>query len=84
MATTRQQELDHDDADDDIDMSQYILPPEEGRKLLDEAARHWMGITGEEFLRRWDAGEYRNVPDTPAGWKIMYVRDLISFARQDP
>jgi hypothetical protein len=86
MATRHQHETDHDrdDVDDDMGMSEYILPPEKGRELFDEAARHWMGISGEEFLRRWDSGEYRNVPDTPAGWRIMHVRGLMSFARQDP
>ena len=57
MATTQQQELDHDHEDDIEDTARFMLSPEEGRKLFDEAAFHWMGITGEEFLRRWDAGE---------------------------
>ncbi len=80
MATTREKEELEDTETD----ASYLLSPEEGRKLLDEAAHHWIGIPGEEFLRRWDAGEYRDLPDTPAGWRIMRVVGLISFARQDP
>jgi len=80
MATTRQQELDQDFEDE----SRYILPPEEGRAMVDREARRWLGISGEELLRRWDAGEYRDIPDTPEGWKIMDVVTLIPFARQDP
>lgn len=31
---------------------------EEGFALLDERARELLGVSGTEFLRRWDAGEY--------------------------
>ncbi len=84
MATTHQHELDHDqdDVDDDIDMSKYILSPERGWELFNGAAMHWMGITGEEFLRRWDAGEYRNIPDTPEGRRTMEVIFLLPFVRR--
>ncbi len=60
-----------------------VLPPEEGRALFDAEARHWAGISGEEFLRRWDAGDYRNIPDTPEGRRIMDVVFLIPFGRQE-
>ncbi len=39
------------------------LTPELGRELFDRRAREWLGISGEEFLRRWDAGEYRNADE---------------------
>ena len=38
------------------------LSPEEGRALFDRNAREWLGISGEEFIRRWDAGEIED-PD---------------------
>ncbi len=63
--------------------SPSILPPEQGRARFDHEARQVIGISGEEFLRRWDAGEYRNLPDTPEGWRIMDVVTLIPFVRQD-
>jgi hypothetical protein len=34
-----------------------ILTPEEAREQFDARARELMGISGEEFLRRLDAGE---------------------------
>lgn len=58
------------------------LPPEEARALFDAEARHWVDVSGEEFLRRWDAGEYRDIPDTPEGRRIMSVIYLIPFGRQ--
>ena len=50
----------------------------EGRDILDEAARKYLGISGEEFLKRWDAGEYAGRADTP---DVMAVVSLIHFAR---
>jgi hypothetical protein len=35
-----------------------LLTPEEERQLFDTRARAIMGMSGEEFLRRLDAGEF--------------------------
>jgi hypothetical protein len=51
--------------------------PEEGRAMLDRAAREVLNISGEEFLARYDAGEYEG-SDDPA---ITRVAMLIPFAR---
>jgi hypothetical protein len=51
--------------------------PEEGRAMLDRAAREVLNISGEEFLARYDAGEYED-SDDPA---ITRVAMLIPFAR---
>jgi hypothetical protein len=51
--------------------------PEEGRAMLDRAAREVLSISGEEFLVRWDAGDYEG-SDDPA---ITRVAMLIPFAR---
>ena len=58
--------------------------PEEGRELFDSQARELLGISGEEFLRRWDAGEYRDIADKPGNLHIGRLAMLIPFARQDP
>lgn len=41
----------------------HILTEEEGRVLFDETARSLLGISGEEFVRRYDAGYYDDKPD---------------------
>ncbi len=51
--------------------------PEEGRKILDDKARTLLGISGEEFLRRWDAGEYLEAVDP----NVNAVSILIPFGR---
>lgn len=39
------------------------LTREQGRALLNRQARRYLDISGEEFLRRLDAGEYRGTED---------------------
>jgi hypothetical protein len=59
-----------------------VLTPEESRELFDRKARARLGISGPEFIRRWDAGEYRNLPETPESRAIMFVAALLPFGRR--
>lgn len=56
------------------------LSRSEGLELFDRAARNAMGISGEEFLRRYDAGEYEcgSGNCSPEAFKLAM---LIPFAR---
>ncbi len=60
----------------------HFVTPEEGRALFDREAKRLFGISGEEFLRRWDGGEYGPIPDTPEGRKLGRMYTLISFVRR--
>jgi hypothetical protein len=51
---------------------------QEGRTLFDRAARHYLKISGDEFLVRWECGEYDDDPDRP---DVMRVAMLIPFGR---
>lgn len=53
------------------------LSRQEGRAMLDQAARDTLGISADEFLSKWDAGEYED-SDDPA---VTRVAMLIPFAR---
>lgn len=53
------------------------LTREEGQELFDRRARKLLGISGEEFLQRWDAGEYSD-SDAP---NVASLAVLIPFAR---
>lgn len=56
------------------------LTHEEGVALFDEQARRSMGMSGEEFLRAWDAGEID--PDDPRTHNaVVHMYMLIPFAR---
>lgn len=59
----------------------YMLSPEEGRSLFDTKARELLGISGDEILQRWDAGEFQPIPDTPEGWKVGEMYMLMPFVR---
>lgn len=60
-----------------------VLDPAEGRALFDRQARRLLNMSGADFLRRWEAGEYRTLPDTPEARKVMRVAYLIPFGRED-
>ncbi len=60
------------------------VTPEEGRRLFDDAARQVMGMSGEEFIRRWEAGEYWGIADADGHRHIGDLISIIPFARQEP
>ncbi|MER5918141.1 hypothetical protein ABT124_49880 [Streptomyces sp. NPDC001982] len=51
-----------------------------GAEILDRAARRKLGISGEEFIARWDAGEYEGAEENV---KAEEVAMLLPFARPD-
>ncbi|GLW32306.1 hypothetical protein [Actinoplanes regularis] len=53
------------------------LTREEGLELFDRRARRLLDVSGEEFLRRWDAGEYMESDDP----RVSSLAMLIPFAR---
>jgi hypothetical protein len=54
------------------------LTDEESRTLFDNAARFYLGISGEECVERWDSGYYDEDPDRP---DVVDVTMLLPFAR---
>ena len=62
----------------------YIITPRQGRMWYDAAVRKYMGISGEEFLRRWDAGEWHDLYDKPGYWYIGYLVHSRSLAEPEP
>lgn len=73
MATTRQETY---------QAKSSVLPPQKARELFDCKARALLGMSGKDFLRQWDAGKYRHLPETPETRKIMRVASLIPFGRR--
>jgi hypothetical protein len=61
-----------------------VLPPirwlsdTEGKELFDREAREHLGISGDEFLRRWDGGHYDEDPDRP---EIVHLVMMIPLVR---
>jgi hypothetical protein len=53
------------------------LTREQGQDLFDRRARKLLGISGDEFLRRWDSGDFMDSDDP----KVSSLAVLIPFAR---
>lgn len=65
------------------DMSRpTTLTSEEGHELFDYAARETAGMSGPEFLARYDAGEIDEPGDeTSEDWALRRLIMLIPFGR---
>jgi hypothetical protein len=61
-----------------------IVDADEASDIFDALSRQLMNISGEEFLRRWEAGEYADVVDTPDHLHITRLALLIPLAKQKP
>lgn len=60
----------------------HIATKLEGQRLFDYQAKKELGISGELFLERLDAGEYRAVSDPVTARKVERLLMLIPFARR--
>lgn len=58
-----------------------IIDAAEAREVFDYQARRLMGMSGEEFLRRWDAGEFRELFDKPGHEKLTSLVMKMGFGR---
>jgi hypothetical protein len=56
------------------------LTDDEAVEFFDRNARELLGISGEEFLRRWDRGDYRGIEDDDE--RIISLAMLIPFGRR--
>ena len=61
----------------------YILSPAESQRQYDEAVRKYMGMGSEEFLRRWDAGEWHELYDDGEHWWIGSLIGMRPFAHEE-
>lgn len=54
------------------------LSREESRALFDRQAQRYLNVSGEEFIRKFEAGEYGDPDDNPA---VMRLVMLLPFAK---
>lgn len=57
------------------------LTQEESWAEFDRRAREVAGVSGEEFIRRLDAGEYDNTPDDPEHWDLIDLSSWVALGR---
>ena len=78
--TTADERYQHDidTAEEDEERPDWVLSAEEGRRIFDETARHYLGMSGEEFVRRWFGGEYEDTyVDTPELMPVIASLPLV-------
>ena len=51
------------------------LNKEESRKLFDRSARRSLNMSGEEFIRRWEKGAFKN-PEHPEVMRLAMLMPL--------
>jgi hypothetical protein len=69
------------DSGEIVDSDSFYFTPEEGRYEFEAAVRKWMGISGEEFIRRFEAGEYWGIADEEGHRHIGDLIMMIPLAR---
>ena len=56
---------------------------EQQLRALDNVAQRLLHISGEEFQRRWKAGDYKDLANTPAARRIIHVSMFLPDVRTD-
>lgn len=64
-----------------IDLPSIAVTPEIERVLFDQEAQKLLGMSGEDFLSRWDAGEYLDLVDAPDHSEVRRLATLIPRGR---
>jgi hypothetical protein len=73
--------LPHESVDDEESAPNIVfLEGEEARAHFDAAARELVGMSGDEFLRRLDSGEWNDVIDDGEHRDHLYLSMIRSFA----
>jgi hypothetical protein len=70
--------IESDTSEDD-----FIMPKEEALAFFEREIQRLMGMSGAEFIRRYDAGEYNYLEDIPETRNVLRASFLIPFGRQE-
>ena len=78
MATAKQYPDYDPSLDNELLPPIHEVSPEEGWEILDRQARERLGMSGEEFIRKWEANEFED-PDQS---DIIFLSFMIPFTRE--
>lgn len=67
-----------------VDDADLLIDPEEGRREFEAMVQKLMGITSNEFIRRFEAGEYWEIADEEGHRHIGDLIMMIPLARAKP
>jgi hypothetical protein len=68
------------ESDDDTKGSS-IMPKAQALAFFEREIQRLMDMSGEEFIRRYDAGEYNDLEDIPETRNVLRASFLIPFGR---
>jgi len=80
--TTHVDDIEMEEAEEDPEV--VVLSAEEARRAFDYQARATLNMSGEEFVRRWEAGEFDEIADTAGHRHIIKLAMLIPWWRAEP
>lgn len=63
------------------DEPSWLMPPDEARAFFEREVQRLVGMSGDEFIRRYEAGEYAEIEDVPENWNIFRAAMLIGFGK---
>jgi hypothetical protein len=75
MSVHQRSEVEDDVAVNDVPPV-HFLTPTEAWESFDEAARRYVGMSGEAFIATWDAGGFGEDPDRPALIRVAMLRPV--------
>lgn len=55
----------------------HMMTKDEARQMFERQAQRWLGMNGEEFLRRWESGQYDETDDS----RVLQVALLVPLVR---
>jgi hypothetical protein len=58
------------------------LTLEEGRELFDKQVRRYLNMSGKEFIKKWEAGEFDD-PDRPEVMEVVMLLPFVCDGRQN-
>lgn len=53
------------------------VSPQERGQIFDEAAHYYLGMSGEEFARGWDAGTFDDNLDERKAMRVALLRPVV-------
>lgn len=59
----------------------FMMPKEEAMAFFEREIQRLMGVSGAEFIRRWEAGEYEDLEDIPETRHVLRAAFLIPFGQ---
>lgn len=72
--TNPEREFEEDEFEDRV----VYLTREEGLAILDKYSRQYLDMSGDEFLQRWDTGDFED----PDSFEVFQVGMLVPLAAE--